>query len=160
MEVEMSTRQINQAGLDLIRNAEGCVLHPYKDGAGKPTIGIGHLILPHEHFGKITEQQADELLQNDLRQAERSVESLVTVPLNDNQFAALVSFTFNLGAQNLRGSTLLRDLNAGDYRGAADQFKRWVFAGGTVEQGLVKRRSAERDLFLIPADGGSNERNA
>ena len=74
----MPNRQINQAGLDLIRNAEGCVLHPYKDGAGKPTIGIGHLILPHEHFGKISEQQADELLQNDLRQAERSFPLMTT----------------------------------------------------------------------------------
>ena len=152
----MQERQINQSGLDLIRAAEGCVLHPYRDGAGKPTIGIGHLILPHEHFGKISQEQADELLQQDLRNAERSVQQLVTVPLSDNKFAALVSFTFNLGAQNLRNSTLLRDLNAGDYRGAADQFNRWVFAGGAVEQGLVKRRRAERELFLRADEGIAN----
>src|SRR5262249_42802085 len=115
-------------------------------------------ILPHEHFGKISRERADELLEQDLRNAERSVQQLVTVPLNANQFAALVSFTFNLGAQNLRSSTLLRDLNAGDYRGAADQFNRWVFAGGAVEQGLVKRRQAERELFLTPDEGLTQSR--
>ena len=141
-------REINEAGVQLIKNAEGCVLHPYKDGVGKPTIGIGHLILPHEHFGAITTAEAEALLQSDLRNAESAVQSLVKVELNDNEYAALVSFTFNLGAQNLRTSTLLKLLNAGDCDGAAREFGKWIRAGGFVEEGLVKRRAAEQELFL------------
>jgi lysozyme len=76
------------------------------------------------------------------------VSAAVTVPLNDNQFAALVSFVYNLGAGALQESTLLGLLNGGNYNGAAEQFSRFVYAGGEVLQGLVTRRNAERALFL------------
>lgn len=78
----------------------------------------------------------------------RDLETLVLVPLSDNEFSALVSFAFNLGANNLKNSTLLREPNIGNRRGAADQFSRWVLAGGVTMPGLVRRRMAEHDLFL------------
>jgi lysozyme len=78
------------------------------------------------------------------------VSAAVTVPLNDNEFGALTSFTFNLGIGNLKSSTLLKKLNAGDRAGAADEFGKWVNAGGKPLPGLVKRRAAERALFLTP----------
>lgn len=88
------------------------------------------------------------MLLNDVQRFEPEIERLVTVPLSQNQWDALVSFTYNLGAANLEWSTLLRKLNAGDYAAAADQFPRWNKGGGKVLVWLVRRRAAERDLFL------------
>lgn len=79
---------------------------------------------------------------------EKGVSDLVKVPLNQNQFDALVSFAFNLGLGNLKSSTLLKKLNASDYIGASKEFERWNRAGGKVLNGLTRRRIAERDLFL------------
>jgi lysozyme len=100
--------------------------------------------------GGITLAQAEALLHTDLMNAGRDVSSVVLVSLNDNEFGALTSFTFNLGIGNLRSSTLLKMLNANNRAGAADQFGRWVMADGKPLPGLVKRRAAERDLFLTP----------
>ncbi|MNH36694.1 Lysozyme RrrD [compost metagenome] len=83
-----------------------------------------------------------------MKRFEPEVERLITSPLNQNQWDALVSFTYNLGAANLESSTLRRLLNAGNYASAAEQFPRWNKAGGKVLAGLVRRRAAERDLFL------------
>jgi hypothetical protein len=99
---------------------------------------------------KCTAQQADRYLAHDLQEFERAVAAMVTVPVTSNQFSALVSLAYNIGISALRGSTLLRLLNAGDYAGAANQFLRWNRGGGRVLPGLVKRRAAERDLFLTP----------
>ena len=85
-------------------------------------------------------------MQRDLVQYEDAVKRAVRVPVNENQFAALVSFTYNIGAGSLSRSTLLRKLNDGDYAGAADEFPRWNKAGGRVLNGLVRRRAAEREL--------------
>jgi lysozyme len=139
--------QVGQKGKALIEAFEGCVLKPYKDIAGLWTIGIGHLIKPSETFTSITRKDAEFLLAADLKEAENAVDELVTVPLNQNQFDALVSFTFNLGAERLRTSTLLRKLNAGDYGAAADEFLRWSKSKGVVVAGLKRRRAAERSLF-------------
>lgn len=147
-------REINQAGLHLIEEFEGLArklpdgkIAAYADAVGVPTIGYGHT--HGVHLGQvITVEQAQEFLQQDLRQAESAVSHLVKVALNDNQFAALVSFVFNLGAGALSRSTLLRDLNAKNYQAAADQFLVWDHAGGRVLPGLVRRRQAERKLFL------------
>lgn len=147
-------RQINQAGLHLIEEFEGLSkrladgrIAAYLDSVGVPTIGYGHT--RNVHLGLvITRQQAEEFLSQDLRVAESGVEHLVKVTLNDNQFAALVSFAFNLGSGALAHSTLLRDLNAGNYGAAAEQFLRWNRAGGRVLAGLTRRRQAERKLFL------------
>ena len=140
-------RQINQAGKKLIEEFEGLRLTAYKDSRDIPTIGYGHT--KNVHLGlTITKQQAEEFLSQDLRVAEAGVQDHVKVSLNDNQFAALVSFVFNLGAGNLASSTLLRELNAGNYQAAADQFPRWDHAGKSVLPGLKRRREAERKLFL------------
>lgn len=135
-------------GIKLIKDSEATVLHVYKDAVGLPTIGTGHLIKKGEVFTTITAQQADELLMQDLVQFEKGVSSLVKVPLNQNQFDALVSFSFNLGLGNLGSSTLLKKLNASDYAGASLEFSKWTKAGGIVLAGLVKRRAAEKALFL------------
>ncbi|MEW3423807.1 lysozyme, partial [Pseudomonas aeruginosa] len=97
-----------------------------------------------------TVEQAERMLANDIQRFEPELDKLVKVPLNQSQWDALMSFVYNLGAANLASSTLLKLLNKGDYRGAADQFPRWVNAGGKRLEGLVKRRAAERALFLEP----------
>jgi lysozyme len=144
----------NAAGLSLIRQAEGLRLRAYLCPAGVWTIGIGTTVYPDgrkvQRGDKCTEQQADRYLAHDLQEFERAVAAMVTVPLTGNQFASLVSLAYNVGIGALRGSTLLRLLNAGDYAGAANQFPRWNRGGGRVLPGLVKRRAAERDLFLTP----------
>jgi GH24 family phage-related lysozyme (muramidase) len=140
-------RHINRDGLELIKSSEGCVLYTYDDGVGVPTIGYGHT--EGVEWGQtITQTQAEELLKQDLNYFEQEVSNLVTVPLTDNQFSALVSFAFNVGIGAFAESTLLRFLNQGDYIGASEQFGRWVNGGGEVMPGLVFRRSLERELFL------------
>lgn len=144
------TRRINQEGLTLIKRFEGLKTKAYICPAGVLTIGYGSTG-PHVKPGMvISEAEAERLLIKDLARFEAAVERLVKVPLTDGQFAALVSFTFNVGAGNLQKSTLLRKLNAKDYKGAADQFPAWNKAAGKVMNGLVKRRADERALFLKP----------
>lgn len=146
-------RKINTAGLDLIKRWEGLRLTAYQDaGKGIWTIGWGHTAaagspVPVEGM-TITREEADAILARDVSVFERFVENIVTVPLNDNEFAALVSFAYNLPSQSVRDSTLLRLLNAGDRAGAAAQFERWVYAGGKRLNGLENRRAAERALFM------------
>jgi lysozyme len=144
-------RQINQAGLDLVRHFESFFPDAYWDATGKCwTIGWGHTGLQHKdgtvYSGRrISRQEGDELLSYDMRQFEARVSTLVQTPLTDDQFAALVSFDFNTGG--LHRSTLLRLLNEGDYEGAAKQFELWTRSGGKVLNGLVRRRKSERRLF-------------
>lgn len=95
-----------------------------------------------------TLEQAKEYFAHDLNRFESSVNKLVEVPLSQNQFDALVSLTYNIGQTAFSNSTLLKKLNAKDYQGAADQFLRWNKGGGKVMKGLVRRREAERALFL------------
>ena len=136
----------SENGLALIRQAEGLRLRAYKCPAGVWTIGFGTTAGVKE--GQvITKERAEELLRDDVKRFEDQVLRLVKVPLTQGQLDALVSFTYNLGAANLGNSTLLRLLNAGDYRGAAAQFDRWTKAGDKELPGLVKRRAAERALF-------------
>lgn len=139
------TRKTNQAGLALIESFEGCKLKAYKDTGGVWTIGVGHT--PAFPGQTITQAQADTLLHADLKSAEATVERLVKVPLTDNQFAALVSFVFNLGSGQFKSSTLLRKLNAGDYAGAKAEFPRWNKDNGKEVAGLTRRRWAEAALF-------------
>ena len=148
------TRQV----LTLIEQAEGMELKKYKDAAGFPTVGIGHLLSKEElasgEYNEIDQATAYKLLEADLRESMSQVESLVEVPINDNQFSALVSFTFNLGAGALKRSTLLSKLNAGDYDGAANEFRRWTHAGPKGNkvklEGLVRRRAQEELVFRSP----------
>lgn len=169
----MPLRDVNEATVDLVKTFEGLPdgdsstgnFNPYLDPVGIWTIGWGHAIAWQGQWlrgesnraqaqalypGGITLDQATSLLHADLINAGRDVSLVVTAPVNDNQFGALVSFTFNLGIGNLRSSTLLKKLNAGDYAGAAAEFPRWNKANGQVLPGLVKRRAAEQQLFLLP----------
>jgi lysozyme len=136
-------------GIALIKQFEGLRLARYLDAVGKPTIGYGHLILPNERFTRpLTPAEAEALLRRDLRGAELNLRKLLHVPVTQQQFDALMSFVFNLGAGRLRSSTLLRYLNAGSPAHAADQFLVWNKAGGKPLAGLTRRRQAERKLFL------------
>lgn len=134
-------------GIELIKHFEGCELEAYKCPAGVWTIGYGHIKGVHEGM-KITEHQAEEMLKSELHEYEGYINDYVTVPLNQNQFDAMVSWVYNLGGGNLRASTLLKVLNAGDYDGVPAQMLRWNKAGGKVLEGLTRRRQAEADLFV------------
>jgi lysozyme len=137
-------------GIALIKSAEGLRLKAYPDPGtgGVPwTIGYGSTSGVTRSM-VITEAQAEQMLAADLVRFERAVERLVRVPVTQGQFDALVSFTYNVGEGNFTKSTLLRKLNAGDAAAAAEQFSRWVNAAGKVLPGLVKRRAAERAMFL------------
>jgi lysozyme len=145
-------RQINQAGIDLIKHFESLQLQAYQDSVGIWTIGYGHTAGGKNdgsiHAGMaIDEQQAEDFLRQDLAGFEQAVDGAVATSINDNQFAALISFSFNLGAANLRSSTLLRVLNEADHFAAAGEFKQWSKAGGKRLAGLVRRRISERNLF-------------
>jgi lysozyme len=136
-------------GIALIKKYEGLSLKPYQDAVGLWTIGYGHLILDHEKFyDALTEKQAEDLLKKDLIRTELAVDRLISVPLTQSQFDALVSFTFNLGAGALNRSTLRAKINRREYASAAAEFDKWVFAGGIKFKGLVARREAEKQLFL------------
>ncbi len=149
----MAARSINAAGLDLIKSFEGLATQAYVDPVGILTIGYGH-IENVKAGDKITPQQADQMLQNDLVHYENGVSNLVKVPINDNEFSALVSLAYNIGLGNLGSSTALRRLNAGDIIGAADAIEWWNKGkvGGKlyVLPGLARRRAAEKALFLKP----------
>jgi lysozyme len=130
----------------LERTNEGCELTSYKDAGGIWTIGYGHTA--DVHAGQhITLEQAEDWLQGDLAETARQVNAMVHVPLTQNEFDALVDFTFNVGAGNLENSTLLKMLNAGNYTGAARQFERWDKVRGAVIGGLLRRRKEEEKIF-------------
>ncbi len=126
---------------------EGTRQRAYLDPVQIPTICRGHT--KGVKLGQTaTLDQCDEMLLQDLLRADAEMKSCIRVPLNDNQRAAFASFTFNAGGGNFCGSTMARKLNAGDYAGACNELPRWVYAGGKVLPGLVKRRQAERDVCL------------
>jgi lysozyme len=137
---------IGTNGLNLIKHFEGLRLRAYQCSAHVWTIGYGHTADVGEN-DVITEEEALYFLHQDLAESERAVNQYVHVPLTQNQCDALVSFVFNLGAGNFLTSTLLKKLNSGD-DGAAQEFGRWIHAGGKALPGLVRRREAERALFL------------
>jgi lysozyme len=139
---------ISQEGIELIKRFEGFSARIYKDVAGYPTIGYGHLVATDENFNDITPEQAETLLREDIKEAETAIITQVTVELAQCQFDALVSFIYNVGTQAFEKSYLLRLLNRGDCAGAADQFTRWIFAGGKPVAGLIARRRAEKAMFL------------
>ena len=143
-------RHITQAGIDLIKQFEGFSPTVYICPAGYPTIGYGHVVKPDERqqfASGITPEQAEALLRQDVQSAERAVLRLITVPLTDGQFDALVSFTFNLGAGALQRSTLRRKVNRGDHAAMPAEFRKWVWAGGRKLEGLVRRRHSEAILY-------------
>ena len=136
----------SQNGIDLIKHFEGCELTAYKCPAGVWTIGYGHIKGVSEGM-TITQEQAEQMLLDELVEYENYINELVSVDLSQNQFDALVSWVYNLGPSNLRSSTLLKVLNSGDYNGVSAQIMRWNKAGGKVLEGLTRRREAEARLF-------------
>ena len=141
-------RQISEDGLALIRRCESFQPKPYLCPAGWWTVGYGHVIRKGEDFSAgIDEDRASHLLADDLAVAERAVLRLIRVPLSEGQYAALVSFTFNLGAGALQRSTLRQKLNRSDYDAVPAEFLKWVWGGGRKLKGLVVRRQAEANLF-------------
>lgn len=140
--------EMSAAGLLLLKNSEGFRSATYRDVAGIETIGYGHRLLPGESFPNgITQQQGDEILATDVANAEAAVQKLVQAPLSQGQFDALVDFVFNLGPGRLAASTLLKDLNAGNYDAAASQILLWDHVGTQENAGLKARREAEYQLF-------------
>lgn len=135
-------------GIQLIKDFEGLRLTAYRCPAGIWTIGYGHT--GDVRQGQtVTEHQAEVILTEiDLPRFEEAVSGLGT--LTQNQFDALVSFAYNVGVRALNRSTLARHIRARNYQQAADEFSKWVRAGGKVLPGLVRRRAAERKLFLEP----------
>jgi len=144
--------KLSPSGLALIKQSEGLRTHTYLDCAGLPTIGYGHrLVHPECYPGGISAPQAEVILLWDVHEAEQAVTRLVTVPLTQGQFDALVDFTFNLGAGRLAESTLLQYLNAEKYAAAAAELLRWDHSGNKEIASLKARREAEYALWTQPA---------
>lgn len=134
--------------MDIIQEFEGCKLTAYLCPAGVWTIGWGSTGVGVSKGVVWTQEEADERYKKDMALFKAGVQKLVTVPVNKNQLEALTSFAYNLGIGALKGSTLLKFLNDGNYQAAANQFLRWDKANGKVLAGLARRRTAERNLFL------------
>lgn len=138
--------KVSQKCIDLVKQCEGCKLTSYQDSVGVWTIGYGRTTGVTKGQ-TITQKQADSFLLQELEQFGKAVASLVKVLINQNQFDALVCFTYNVGVGSLKKSTLLKLLNAGNFTEAAQQFLVWNKAGGKVLPGLSKRRALEKSLF-------------
>jgi lysozyme len=148
----MGQRRYSEAARVMVKAFEGLRLTPYRDEAGVWTVGWGHTGAEARDGAMMCEDEAEELLGDDLEWAARCVDRLVTVEVSQNQFDALVDFCFNLGCTSLAESTLLKMVNAGDFEAAAKQFLRWDKAGCKVLRGLTKRRQAEAELFRKPVE--------
>jgi len=150
----MKVTRIDQAGIDLITQFEGFRANPYLCPAGVPTIGYGTTryyngIKVSLSDLPITKEKAIEYLMNDVRQFELAVDAMATDLLTQNQLNALVSFAYNLGANALKGSTLLKKVNLNPNDKAIEfEFLKWVYADGQKLEGLVKRRKAEAELYF------------
>jgi lysozyme len=141
--------QLSAKGLQFIADQEGCRLTAYRDGGGVPTIGYGHT-RGVKMEDTCTREHALNWLQEDALDAQLNVSALVSVPLTQNQYDALVDFVFNVGTHAFRKSTLLRYLNDGSMLDAANEFRRWRFDNGVEVPGLLNRRIRERQLFETP----------
>jgi lysozyme len=149
------TAQLSQKGRCLIGRSEGLRLEAYLDGADTWTIGWGTTQIngkPVTKGMKITKDLAIEYFNRDIANFEAVIKKNVQVPLTNNQYDALVSFVFNVGAGAFKKSTLLIKLNQGDYEGAANEFNRWVYSNGKILNGLIERREKEKQLFLTRDD--------
>jgi lysozyme len=140
------TRQISEDGLALVKRFEGLQLRAYKCPADVWTIGYGHTAGATQGL-VIDDAEAHRLLRKDLANAEAAIDDMIRVALTDDQFAALVSWTFNVGAGAARASTLRRKLNAGDYDAVPTELAKWRKGGGKILNGLVRRRAAEAEIW-------------
>ena len=144
----MNDYEYSSTGFALTRSFEGLRLEAYQDSAGVWTIGFGHAGHEVRAGQHISEAEAEALLRADLGTSMKCVRQAVKVSLTQHQFDALVDFCFNAGRGNFLGSTLLHDVNRGDFASAVAEFGLWVHAGGRVIAGLARRRAAEAALFL------------
>ena len=138
--------KLGEKGTEILKYFEGCKLTAYQDSVGVWTIGYGHTKGVYDGM-TITQDQAEQMLLSELEEYEGYIKDMVTVPLTQNQFDALVVWVYNLGPTNFRNSTLLKELNSGNYTAAGKEITRWNKAGGKVLAGLVRRREAEAKLF-------------
>jgi lysozyme len=133
--------------IELIKSFEKISLKPYLCPAGFVTIGYGHK-MKNVHTGKaISKEEADHIFLQDLQIAENSVLRNIKVPLKQNQFDALSSFTFNVGGGSLQRSTLRQKINRETFEEASEEFERWVYCGSLKIRGLMVRRKLEAELF-------------
>ena len=137
---------ISEEGKSLIKKFEGCKLEAYYDAVDVLTIAYGRT-KGVKAGDTCTQEQADAWLEEELEEYGGYVNDAVKVPLTQNQFDALVAWTYNLGPTNLNNSTMLKVLNAGEYDKVPSEMKRWNKAGGKPLQGLIRRREAESLLF-------------
>lgn len=147
--------KISNNGIALIKRFEGCRLTAYPDpgtGGDPWTIGYGWTgkvdDKPIKPGMKIDDATADRLLRTGVVSFDQAVSKMLKVSVTQNQYDALVSLAYNIGTRALSTSTLMKKLNAGDVKGAADEFLRWNRSGGKVMPGLTNRRKAEREVFL------------
>ena len=136
----------SQEGISLIKSFEGCELTAYRCSADVPTIGYGHTAGVSDG-DTCTQEEAETMLADDLVEFEDYVKNYVESELQQNEFDALVAWTYNLGPANLKESTMLKELNSGNFEEVPRQMKRWNRAGGEVLDGLIRRREAESLLF-------------
>ena len=137
----------SEVGIKLIKGFESLRLKAYQDSVGVWTIGYGHTGEDVQAGMRISTDEAETLLKHDLRRFEAGVSLFVRPELNQNEFDALVSFTFNVGLGAFGKSTMQRLINEGRWVEAAEEFPKWNKAGGKILSGLIKRRAAERELF-------------
>lgn len=146
-------KKVSDKGIKLLKGWEGEVLHGYKDAVGFLTVGVGHLVKkgePYKLNQKVAQAESTRLLREDLKRFEDCINASVKVPITQNQFDALVSFSFNVGESALKRSSVLKNLNGRKFASAADAFLLWNKAGGKILPGLHRRRKEERELFLTP----------
>jgi lysozyme len=141
-------RHITSEGIKLIKKYEGFFPKKYICPAGYLTIGYGHVIKDNENLNDVSEEEAEFLLKKDIEIAEISVLRNINVSLTDNQFNALVSFTFNLGGGALQRSTLRQKINRQEHYAVPDEFMKWIWCNGRRLTGLIKRRQAEAILYV------------
>lgn len=145
----MNQMTISEQGLALIRKFEGFSATPYICPAGLKTIGYGHVIREGETLPEkvISREQGEIILKQDVRLYSEAIALLVSVPLNQNQFDALISLIYNIGVYAFEKSSLLRFLNQGDFEKTAAEFNRWVYVKKQKNRGLIARRAVESQLF-------------
>ena len=138
--------QISKTGIELLKHFEGCELKAYQDSVGVWTIGYGHTKGIYEGL-EITQSEAEKMLVDELPEYEGYISDKVVPMLQQHEFDALVCWVYNLGPTNLSSSTMLKKLNAGEFKEVPFQMKRWDKAGGQPLLGLTRRRNAEALLF-------------
>lgn len=140
----------SDTALDFIKGFESERLFVYDDGYGYLTCGIGHRVLPGDNLKKgdqITKEMSENFFARDVERAAEPIRRLVSVVLTQGQFDALVSFVFNVGWRAFAQSSLLAQLNRGNYAAAREKLDDWVYASGRKSAGLARRRNAEQTLW-------------